>query len=89
MLFRHFYDSLGMKLCFASVDHLQPNRAIKRANGGISTAVAKQLVGLLKGKWAEELSKVLWSLHTTLTRPIDFTPFHLLFRDEVMTPEEA
>jgi hypothetical protein len=41
-----------------------------------------------KGKWTDELPKVIWSRITTISRATGFTPFHLLFGTEAMTPEE-
>jgi hypothetical protein len=41
-----------------------------------------------KGKWTDELLKVIWSHNTTVSRATAFTPFHLLFGTEAMTPEE-
>jgi hypothetical protein len=41
-----------------------------------------------KGKWIDELPKVIWSHNTTVSRAIGFTPFRLLFGTEAMTPEE-
>jgi hypothetical protein len=40
-----------------------------------------------KGKWVDELPKVIWSHNTTVSRAIGFTPFRLLFGTEAMTPE--
>jgi hypothetical protein len=42
-----------------------------------------------RGKWPDELIKVVWSHNTTASRSIGFTPFKLLFGDEAITPEEA
>jgi hypothetical protein len=42
-----------------------------------------------RGKWPDELVKVVWSHNTTISRSIGFTPFKLLFGDEAITPEEA
>jgi hypothetical protein len=41
-----------------------------------------------KGKWVDELPKVIWSHNTTVSRATGFTPFRLLFGTEAMTPEE-
>jgi hypothetical protein len=41
-----------------------------------------------KGKWVDELPKVIWSHNTTLSRATGFMPFRLLFGTEAMTPEE-
>jgi hypothetical protein len=42
-----------------------------------------------KGKWPDELIKVVWNHNTVVSRSSDFTPFKLLFGDEAITPEEA
>jgi hypothetical protein len=42
-----------------------------------------------RGKWSDELVKVVWSHNTTISRSTGFTPFKLLFGDEAITPEEA
>jgi hypothetical protein len=42
-----------------------------------------------RGKWPDELIKVVWSHNTTTSRSTGFTPFKLLFGDEAITREEA
>jgi hypothetical protein len=41
-----------------------------------------------KGKWNDELPKVIWFHNTTVSRATGFTPFRLLFGTEAMTPNE-
>jgi hypothetical protein len=41
-----------------------------------------------KGKWAEELSRAIWSHNTPISRATNFTPFKLLYGEEPVTPEE-
>ena len=79
---------MGIKLCFASVQHPQSNGAIERANRIICMGISKCLVRLAKGKWVDELPKVIWSHNTSTSRPTGFTPFKLLYGEEAMTPEE-
>jgi len=43
---------------------------------------------LPKGKWVEEMTKVVWSLKTTASRATGFTPFKLLYGEEAVMPEE-
>jgi hypothetical protein len=45
-------------------------------------------VGLSKGKWVDELPKVVWAHITTVSRSTNFTLFKLLYGEEAMTPEE-
>jgi hypothetical protein len=42
-----------------------------------------------RGKWPDELIKVVWSHNTTISRSTGFTPFKLLFGDEAITLEEV
>jgi hypothetical protein len=53
------------------------------------TGIMKLIFNQPRGKWPDELIKVVWSHNTTLSRSTGFTPFKLLFGDEAITPEEA
>jgi hypothetical protein len=53
------------------------------------TRIMKLIFNQPRGKWPDELIKVVWSHNTTMSRSTSFTPFKLLFGDEVITPEEA
>jgi hypothetical protein len=77
-----------MKLRFASVYHLQSNGVVEKANGKVFSAIKKCLFEQEKGKWADELSKVIWSHNTAESSTTKFTPFRLLYGAEVMCPEE-
>jgi hypothetical protein len=51
--------------------------------------IKKLIFNQPRGKWLDELIKVVWSHNTTASRSTRFTPFKLLFGDEAITPEEA
>jgi transposase InsO family protein len=87
--FKDFYDQIGTKIHFASVRHPESNGLVERANGIIMTEIMKLIFNQPKGKWPDELIKVVWSHNTTTSRSTGFTPFKLLFGDEAITPEEA
>jgi hypothetical protein len=53
------------------------------------TGIMKLIFNQPRGKWPDELIKVVWSHNTTISRSKGFTPFKLLFGDEAITPEEA
>jgi hypothetical protein len=53
------------------------------------TGIMKLIFNQLRGKWPNELIKVVWSHNTTVSRSTGFTPFKLIFGDEAITPEEA
>jgi hypothetical protein len=53
------------------------------------TGIMKLIFNQPRGKWPDELIKVVWSHNKTMSRSTGFTPFKLLFGDEAITPEEA
>jgi hypothetical protein len=83
--FKEFCEQIGTKIHFALVRHPESNGLVERANGIIMTGIFNQP----RGKWPDELIKVVWSHNTTISRSTGFTPFKLLFGDEAITPEEA
>jgi hypothetical protein len=87
--FKGFCDQIGIKIHFASVRHLESNGLVERANGIIMTRIMKLIFNQPRGRWTNELIKVVWSHNTTISRSTGFTPFKLLFGDEAITPEEA
>jgi hypothetical protein len=87
--FKDFCDQIGTKIHFASVRHPESNRLVERANGIIMSGIMKLIFNQPRGKWLDELVKVVWSHNTTISRSIGFTPFKLLFGDEPISPEEA
>jgi hypothetical protein len=87
--FKDFCDQIGTKIHFASVRHPESNGLVERANDIIMTGIMKLIFNQPRGKWPDELIKVVWSHNTTISRSTGFTPFKLLFGDEVITPEEA
>jgi transposase InsO family protein len=63
--FREYCRSIGTKLRFTSVYHPQSNGAVETANGQFFSAIKKCLFDQKKEKWADELSRVIWSHNTT------------------------
>jgi ribonuclease HI len=87
--FKEFYDQIGTKIHFASVRHPESNGLVERANGIIMIGIMKLIFNQPRGKWLEELIKVVWSHNMTVSRSTGFTSFKLLFGDEAITPDEA
>jgi hypothetical protein len=79
--FKEFCYQIGMKIHFASVRHPESNGLVERANGTIMTGIMKLIFNQPRGKWPEELIKVVWSHNTTVSRSTGFMPFKLLFGD--------
>jgi hypothetical protein len=78
-----------MSLAVACVYHPKSNGAVERANRVVFSAISETLFSLRKGKWVEELPRVVWSHNTMTSRVMGFTPFKLLYGEEAMLPEEA
>jgi hypothetical protein len=87
--FKEFCDQIGTKIHFASVRHPESNGLVERANDIIMTGIMELIFNQPRGKWPDELIKVVWSHNTTISRSTGFTPFKLLFGDDAITPEEA
>jgi hypothetical protein len=66
--FKEFCDQISTKIHFASVRHPESNRLVERANGIIMTEIMKLIFNQLRGKWPDELIKVVWSHNTTISR---------------------
>jgi transposase InsO family protein len=88
-MFKAFCDQIGTKIHFASVRHPESNGLVERANGIIITGITKSIFNQPRGKWPDELIKVVWNHNTAVSRSTGFTPFKLLFGDKAITPEEA
>jgi hypothetical protein len=87
--FKEFCEQIGTKIHFASVRHPESNGLVERANGIIMTGIMKLIFNQPRGKWPDELIKLVWSHNKTISMSTGFTPFKLLFGDEAITPEEA
>jgi hypothetical protein len=87
--FKTFCNQIGTKIHFALVRHPESNGLVERANGIIMTGIMKSIFNQPKGKWPNELIKVVWSHNTVVSRSTVFTPFKLPFSDEAITLEEA
>jgi IS30 family transposase len=74
--FKEFYDQISTKIHFASVRHLESNGLVERANGIIMTGVMKLIFNQPRGKWLDELIKVVWSHNTTVSRSTGFVGDH-------------
>jgi transposase InsO family protein len=84
--FKTFYDQIGTRIHFASVRHPESNGLVERANGIIITEIMRSIFNLSKGKWPDELVKMVWNHNIVVSRSTSFTPFKLLFGDEAITP---
>jgi hypothetical protein len=86
--FKEYCRTMGTHAKFSLVYHPRSNGVVERANRLIFSRIKKCLYDQKKGKWTDELSKVIWSHNTIVSRALGFTPFRLLFGTEALTPEE-
>jgi hypothetical protein len=77
--FKAFCDQIGTKMHFASVRYPKSNGLVERANGSIITGIMKSIFNQPRGKWSDELIKVVWNHNIVVSRSIGLTPFKLLF----------
>jgi hypothetical protein len=85
--FKNYYESMGIKLKFASVAHPKTKGQVKKANGLICNGIKKRLLAPLekaKHAWVDDLPSVLWSPRTTPNAATQETPFFLVHGAEVM-----
>ena len=57
--FKDFCDEISTKINFAFVRHPESNRLVELANGIIITGIMKSIFNHPKGKWPDELIKVV------------------------------
>jgi hypothetical protein len=71
-IFKDLGHEMGVEEAFASVYHPQSNDTVEKANLLILSAIKKILEDQPKGKWAEELSRAVWSHNTSICRAMKF-----------------
>jgi transposase InsO family protein len=89
--FLEFYDEFHIRVDWAAVAHPQTNSQVERANGMILQGLKRRIFDQLNKsgpKWLQELPAVVWSLRTTPSRAIGFTPFFLVHGAEAVLPTD-
>ncbi|XP_024024255.1 uncharacterized protein LOC112092393 [Morus notabilis] len=84
---RRFCDSVGIRKDFSAPIHPQSNGQVEAVNKILKYTLKKKLDNL-KGKWAEELPKVLWAYRTTSRSTTGETPFSMAYGVEAVLPIE-
>jgi hypothetical protein len=67
---------------------MQTKNTAERPNALIFEAIKKILEGEKKVKSAKVMPRVIWSHNTSVSIATNFSPFRLLFRAEIVMPEE-
>lgn len=65
--FRAFCNQVGTNMHFTLVRNPESNGLVERENDIILLGITKSLVELPKGKWTEELIKVVWNHNTSIS----------------------
>jgi transposase InsO family protein len=89
--FLEFCDKFHIHVDWAAVVHPQTNSQVERANGMILQGLKPRIFNRLNKsgrKWLQELPAVVWSLKTTPSRAIGFTPFFLVHGAEAILPTD-
>ncbi|KAK2410326.1 hypothetical protein QL285_045693 [Trifolium repens] len=80
-----FCEGYGIRNTFVSVEHPQANGQAESANKVILKAIKRKLERRDKN-WAEPLTAILWSYHTTVQSSTGETPFKLVYGTDAMIP---
>jgi ribonuclease HI len=83
--YRALLDEYGIKWDTSTPGYPQGNGQAEAANKAISSGLKRRLESR-RGKWAEELPRVLWAYRTTPRRSTGRTPFSLAFGMEAIIP---
>ena len=75
----------NVRIFHSSVSYPQGNGQAEASNKTISAGIKRRLT-LKRGKWAEELPKVLWGYRTTPRRSTGRTPFSMAYGMEAVLP---
>jgi hypothetical protein len=89
--FLEFCDKHHIRVDWAVVTHPQTNGQVERANGMILQGLKPRIFDRLNKpsrKWLQELPAVVWSLRTTPSRAMGFTPFFLVNGAEAVLPTD-
>lgn len=80
---QEWLTTFGVVFSYSSVCHPQCNGQAETANKQLLLGLKKKLDDR-KGRWADELPGVLWSLKTTEKEAMGYTPFHLVNGSEAL-----
>jgi transposase InsO family protein len=89
--FLEFCDKFHIRVDWAAMAHPQTNSQVERANGMILQGLKPRIFDRLNKsghKWLQELPAVVWSLRTTPSRAMGFTPFFVLYGVEAVLPTD-
>jgi transposase InsO family protein len=87
--FLNFCDNNHICVDWSAVAHPKTNGQVERANGmilqGLKPRIFKRL-DKFRERWVAELPSMLWSLRTTPSQAMGFTPFFMVHGSEAVLP---
>ena len=86
--FLNFCQELGIRNVYSTPAYPQSNSQAEISIKVVLDGLKKRF-NRAKGRWAEELSSVLWAYRTTPRRSTSATPFSLAYGMEVVIPLEV
>ena len=86
-VYRDFFQELKIINLYSTPRYPQSNGQAKASNKTLLTALKEQLDSV-KGKWVEELPRVLWAYRTTARKPAGISLFALTNGMEAVIPTE-
>jgi hypothetical protein len=89
--FLEFCNDHHICVLWSVVAHPRTNGQVERANGMVLQGLKPRIFNKLNKhgkKWAAELPSVLWSLRTTPSQAMGFTPFFLVYGSEAVLPTD-
>ena len=86
-VYQDFFQELKIKNLYSTPRYPQRNGQAEASNKTLLTALKKRL-DFAKGKWVEELPRVLWAYRTTARKPTSISPFSLTYEMEAVIPIE-
>ena len=84
-VYRDFYSELKIKNLYSSPRYPQSNGQAEASNKTLLLALKKRLHST-KGKWVDELPRVLWAYRTTSRKPTGVSSFTLTYGMEAIIP---
>ncbi|KAM0919737.1 hypothetical protein ACQ4PT_007914 [Festuca glaucescens] len=92
-MFKAYCANLGTKICYTSIAHRRSNGQGESANAevlkGLKTRSFKNKLQACGKGWLDALPTVMWSIHTTATKPICEMAFSLVYGVEAVLPAEV
>jgi transposase InsO family protein len=89
--FLNFCDDNHIRVDWSAVADRKRNEQVERANGMILQELKPKIFKRLdkfRARWVAELSSVLWSLRTTVSRATGFTPFFMVHGSVAVLPTD-